>query len=218
MKKTQINLAARYAAAFGAVNLIDKVKVAQKANTTYDLEYFPEKNSDFEYVSFEINIEKEKYNEKLEFSSVLKGATGNVFAPPLMMTFSQEKSFIETEVNDDDPIVIERWGTKPWDIDIKGLLIDLDNRIYPTDEIKRLNKFWSKNTVIKVVGLQFIEKDIDAIYFKNIEFSPLEGFQDTLQFSASASSIKSVSFTLGKPDVKFDFGQIEVTQIDGTEF
>lgn len=218
MKKTQINLAARYAAAFGAINLIDKVKVVQQEYNKFDLKYFPEKSSDFEYVSFEINIEKEKYNEKLEFSSVLKGATGNIFAPPLMMTFSQEKSFIETEVNDDDPIVIERWGTKPWDIDIKGLLIDLDNRIYPTDEIKRLNEFWSKNTVIEVSGLQFEDRKIDAIYFKSIEFSPLEGFQDTLQFSISASSIKSVSFILGKPDVKFDFGTIEITNDDGSIF
>ena len=221
MKQTQINLAARYAAAFGIINLFDKVKVSQQTYNKYDLEYFPEKNSEFEKVDFEINfkdVNGKPYNKKLEFSSVLNGSQGSIFAPPLMMTFSQEKSLIETEVNDDDPVVVERWGTKPWNIDIKGLLIDLDNRIYPTDQIILLNEFWSKNTIVKVVGLQFEEKKIDTIYFKSIDFTPLEGFQDTIQFSISASSIKSVSFLLGKPDVKIDFGPVEISQLDGTPF
>ncbi|MGV1019298.1 DUF6046 domain-containing protein [Empedobacter falsenii] len=221
MKKTQISLAARYAAAFGVANVIDKVKIALKPDKRFNVDYFPEKNSDFEKVTFKIDfIEKDgkKYNETLEFSSILHGKQGSIFAPPLMMTFSQEKSLIETEVNDDDPVVIERWGTKPWNIEIKGLLIDLDNRIYPSDEIKRLNIAWSKNTIVKVAGLQFEEKKIDAIYFKSIDFTPLEGFQDTIQFSISASSIKSVSFQLGKPDVKFDFGPVEISQLDGSPF
>ncbi|MEG0188810.1 DUF6046 domain-containing protein [Algoriella sp.] len=221
MKKTQISLAARYAAAFGIANAIDKVKLVLKPDKRFNVDYFPEKNSDFEKVSFEIDFtEKDgkRYNKKLEFSSVLHGKQGSIFAPPLMMTFSQEKSLIETEVNDDDPVVVERWGTKPWNIEIKGLLIDLENRIYPTKEIKDLNNFWSKNTIVVVSGLQFEEKQIDAIYFKSIDFTPLEGFQDTIQFSISASSIKSVSFLLGKPDVKFDFGPVEISQLDGTPF
>ncbi|MDH1883964.1 DUF6046 domain-containing protein [Empedobacter sp. GD03797] len=221
MKKTQINLSARYAAAFGVVSMIDKVKINEQQTNDYSLDFYPARYSDFEKVAFEIDFtEKDgkRYTESLEFSTVLTGAWGNIFAPPLMMTFSQEKSLIETEVNDDDPVVIERWGTKPWNIEIKGLLIDLDERVYPNAEIERLNTLWSKNTIIAVEGLQFDEKNIDAIYFKSIEFSPLEGFQDTIQFSISASSIKSVAFTLGKPDVKFDFGSVEVFQEDGTVF
>lgn len=221
MLKTQINLAARYAAAFGVASLIDKVKIKEKQSDYYDLEYFPARNSDFEKVSFEIDFtEKDgkRYTESLEFSTVLTGASGNIFAPPLMMTFSQEKSLIEAEVNDDDPVVIERWGTKPWNIEIKGLLIDLYERVYPNAEIERLNTLWSKNTIVAVEGLQFQEKKIDAIYFKSIEFLPIEGFQDTIQFSISASSIKSVAFTLGKPDVKFEFGGLDVTNEDGSVF
>jgi len=221
MKKTQINLSARYAAAFGVASLVDVVKKELKPKKMYDVDYYQERSSDFEKVSFEINLtEKDgkRYDEKLEFSSVLKGEQGNIFAPPLMINFSQDKTLIETEVNDDDAVVIERWGTKPWNIEIKGLLIDLDNRIYPSDEIKRLNTFWSKNTIIVVSGLQFEERQIDAIYFKSIEFTPLEGFQDTIQFSAQANSIKSVAFTLSKPNVTFEFGTAEASQLDGTAF
>lgn len=202
-----IDLAARYAAAFGMMAIgrqIDKAFIDKAENNDYKFDYFPAQASDIEYVKMEV-----PGLEPLEFSSILSGDKANIFAPPLMMTFSQEKSLIETEVNDDDPIVIERWGTKPWDISIKGVLIDLENRIYPSDEIRRLNQNWKYNGVIKVIGKQFEEKDIDTIYFKSIEFSGVEGYQDTIQFSIEAASIKGVNFTLLKPKRT---GSVEVGQ------
>ncbi|GGE89431.1 hypothetical protein SAMN05443634_104107 [Chishuiella changwenlii] len=125
----------------------------------------------------------------------------HIYSPPLIMDFSQEKSLVETEVNDDNPIIVERWGTKPWSISIKGLLIDMEEHNYPEDKINSLNKLWKNNTIIKVTGAQFLDKDIASIYFKSIDFSPLVGFQDTIQFSINATSIKPVSFTLDKPDM-----------------
>lgn len=193
-----IDLIARYAAAFGMAAIgkeINKVFVEEKKDNDYSFEYFPLIDSGVEYVKMEI-----PGLESLEFSAVLHGDRGNIFAPPLLMGFSQEKSLIETEVNDDDPIVIERWGTKPWDITINGLLIDLDNRIYPTDEIRRLNQNWKYNGVVKVIGKQFEERDIDSLYFRFISFTAVEGYQDTIQFTINASSIKAVNFTLLKPN------------------
>lgn len=179
-KNITIDLVGRYAAAFGmmaAGKAIEKVF------------------SDVEYSKMVI-----PGLEPLEFSAVLHGDRGNLFAPPLLLGFSQEKSFIEGEVNDDDPVVVERWGMKPWDITINGLLIDLDNRIYPSDEIRRLNQNWKYHGVVKVIGRQFEEKDIDSLYFRSINFTVVEGYQDTVQFSINASSIKAVNFTLLKPN------------------
>jgi hypothetical protein len=198
-KNITIDLVARYAAAFGmmaAGKAIEKVFVEKKENKDYNFQYYPMAQDDLEYSQFQI-----PGLEALTFNSVLAGDNGDViFAPPLLMGFSQEKSLIETEVNDDDPIIVERWGTKPWDITINGLLIDLDNRIYPSDEIRRLNKNWQYNGVVKVVGKQFEERDIDSLYFRSISFTAVEGFQDTVQFSINASSIKAVNFTLLKPN------------------
>lgn len=197
-KNITIDLAARYAAAFGmmaAGKLIETVFVEKIENKDYNFQYYPLSESAVEYSKFEI-----PGLEALEFSSVLYGDRGNIFAPPLLIGLSQEKSLIETEVNDDDPIVIERWGTKAWDITMNGLLIDLDNRIYPTDEIRRLNQNWKYNGVVKVVGKQFEELDIDSVYFRSISFTRVEGYQDSIQFSINASSIKAVNFTLLKPN------------------
>ncbi|TGN26749.1 DUF6046 domain-containing protein [Empedobacter tilapiae] len=210
-----IDLASRFAAAFGlnaASKVVSKVFGEKMAGKIKGFEYYPSTNTNVEYVKL---ITPQK--DSLEFSAVLDSARGNVFAPPLMMTFSQEKSLIETEVNDDDPIVIERWGTKPWNIEMKGLLIDLDNRIYPTEEIKKLKKVWSYNGVIAVEGIQFQEKGIDSIYFKSIDFSPIEGFQDTMQVSISASSIKSVNFILGKGKIITDELNQEPDPVDKSE-
>lgn len=197
-KNVTIDLAVRYGAAFGmmaAGKAIEKIFIEKTGNKNYSFKAFPFLESNFEYVKMEIpNL------EPLEFSTVLHGNKGSLFAPPLLMSFSQEKSLIETEVNDDDPIVIERWNTKPWDITINGLLIDLENRIYPSDEIRRLNQNWRYNGVVKVIGKQFEEKDIDTIYFKSINFTAVEGYQDTIQFTINASSIKAVNFTLLKPN------------------
>lgn len=193
-----IDLVSRYAAAFGmmaAGKAIEKVFIDKQENDDYSFETFPLVNSEVEYIKLEV-----PGIDKLEFNSILHGDKGNLFAPPLLLGFSQEKSLIETEVNDDDPIVVERWGTKPWNITINGLLIDLNNRVYPTDEIQRLTKSWRHNGVIKVVGKQFIEKEIDSLYFRSIEFTSVEGYQDTIQFTANASSIKAVNFTLLKPN------------------
>jgi hypothetical protein len=193
-----IDLVARYAAAFGmmaAGKAIEKVFVDKTEKRDYNFQYFPLQDGNIEYVKMVVPGE-----DPLEFSAVLHGDRGSIFAPPLLIGFSQEKSLIETEVNDDDPIIIERWGTKPWDITINGILIDLNNRIYPTDEIRRLNKNWRYNGVVKVIGKQFEEKDIDSLYFRSINFTAVEGYQDTIQFTINASSIKAVNFTLLKPN------------------
>lgn len=193
-----INLAERYAAAFGmlAVGKAAQQLFVEKINDKdYNLELYPQQAANIEYVKFSIPDQ-----EPLEFSEVMNLENSNVFAPPLLISFLQAKSLIKTEVNDDDPIVIERWGMQPWEIKINGILIDLDNRIYPSDEIRKLNQAWKHKGVVEVVGRQFEEKDIDAIVFESIDFTPIEGFQDTIQFTISAFSIKSVNFTLLKPN------------------
>lgn len=192
-----IDLSLRYAAAFGMLAVgkgIEKVFIDNRKQKP-SFETYPLVNSSIEYVKMEI-----PGLEPLEFDAMLHGDRGRIFAPPLLMGFSQDKSLIETEVNDDDPIVIERWGTKPWEITINGLLIDVDNRVYPSDEIRRLNQNWKRNVVAKVIGKQFEERDIDSVFFRSISFTAVEGYQDTVQFTINASSIKAVNFTLLKPN------------------
>ena len=191
-----INLAARYIAAFGMVQAskyINDVVITNEENK-YKIDYFDDFNPETETVRIAHS------SMELVFGDTLLEVGNSVFAPPLMMTFTKEKALIETETNGDDNVIIERWTTKPWEIEIKGILIDLENRQYPSDKIRELHQLFKINDILDAYGIQFEEKDIEAIYLKSLSITPTEGFADTVQFSLSVSAIKSVSWTLDQPN------------------
>nr|BFF39073.1 hypothetical protein BACY1_08780 [Tenacibaculum mesophilum] len=198
-----INLAERYQAAFGinakGVSVNFAVVNAQEneelelSNSDYSVEYYGDYNKDSEKVIFQFDT------QKLVFTEMLSGDDSNIYAPPLIMSFSREKQLIETEPSGSDDFVVERWSTSPWIIDIRGVLIDVKNRQYPKDKINQLTRLFQFNDVVKVVGEQFYAHEIDSIYFTSVNVTPVEGFQDTIQINLSAKSKKGVFYTLLKP-------------------
>ncbi|MDO4783412.1 MAG: DUF6046 domain-containing protein, partial [Capnocytophaga felis] len=186
-----INLAARYAAAFGIVavsNAMHQVVVTKEDNK-YGVDYFSN-DSDFQKVIFEYD------KVKLEFNTMINGGESSVFAPPPTLSFSRQKNLIETEISGSDTVVIERWGTKQWDISVQGILVDMDNHRYPDSEIQDIVQLFEYNGIIKVVGEQFYDKGIDSIYIQSVDIRGVDGYSDTMQYTISAKSIKEVGFNL----------------------
>ncbi len=194
-----INLSERYALAFGAVmagEVANRYFIATKQNNEYSVETYPAYNNDFEKVKF-------KYSDKvLEFASMMQGDNKNIFAPPLIIKFSRTKKLIETHAKGSDNIIVERWGTNSWNINISGILVDMENKYYPSGKITELHKFFAHNDIISVSGMQFAEKEIDSFYLKSVDIEPITGFSDTIKFSLSARSIKAVGYSLINPDAK----------------
>lgn len=189
-----INLGVRYALAFGLYQTT-KVPSQARVSNDYKLITYPQEEGTFEDVTFRYN------KNEINFGSLLLNTEfGNLLAPPPIINFSDEKELIETPINGTDNIVIERWGTKPWDIRMKGLLIDIEKRTYPEGLIKELYKLFRYNGVVDVIGTQFKDKDIQNLYFTGIEFNPIEGFEDTIQYTLNARSISAVGFTLLNPN------------------
>lgn len=199
MSEIVINLAARYAAAFGQVAISEalaKTATVGKGND-YNLELYPENpNPDFENINFSF-IDKE-----VKFGSIpfVGDSDKSVLAPPPLIHFEQSKNLIETEINGTNHVVVERWGTKPWNLRMRGILVDMDNHFYPEDKIKELYKLFSYNGVVDCTGTQFIDKKIKSLCFKRITINGVEGFQDTIQYALEARSIKPVGFSLLKPN------------------
>lgn len=187
-----IDLAARYAAAFGmmAINNSLNAAVVEPNENDYGLSYYPEQDEAVERVKLK-NVSQE-----ITFGRMLSNTNTNVLAPPLMLEFSRKKQLVETQVNGSDNIVIERWGTRPWQIEMRGLLVDMENKMYPQSQIEELTQFFEINDIIEVEGVQFEDKRIDSIYIKDIRIVPVEGYQDTIQFTLSASSIKPIEFNV----------------------
>lgn len=200
-----INLAARYGAAFGMMavnNAINRATATRKENE-YQIEIYEDIDEAFEEIEFLYtdNNKIKPVEKSLKFGKMLENdGNGSIYAPPLMINFSREKSLIETNVSGGDGVVVEKFSNKPWVIDIRGILIDVKNRNYPTKKISELIQLFEHNNIIKVVGTQFMEKNITNIYIRDISITPVEGFQDTIQFTLNTSSIKEVSWTLLDPD------------------
>lgn len=198
MTAITFNLSQRYRAAFGNFpsNGQANAVTAFLQGERYSLELYRDAPDDFEDVAF-------KYEQlDIKFAATPFTNTGNfssILAPPPIITFSQSKDLVETPINGSDNIVVERWGTKPWDIRLRGLLIDVENRHYPEQHVRKLRQLFQYNNIVDVTGTQFFDKDIQSIYFTDIEITPLQGFQDTLQFTLSAKSSSPVGFTLNNP-------------------
>ena len=194
----RIELGRRYAAAFGLLgsNNLPGSALVWKGNKRYNLESFDAPNTEFENVKFKYDG-KEVAFAALPFKGKdTDGVLGNVLAPPPLVSFSRQKAHIETPVNDSDNVVVERWGTKPWQIRIRGLLIDMDERNYPEQRITALYKLFRYNGVVEVSGTQFFDKDIFSLFFTDVEITSVQGFSDTVQFSLQAKSTMPVEFTL----------------------
>ena len=198
MSEIILSLAPRYIAAFGQVAIskaLAKRNNEEKAND-YDIDFYDAADKKFENITLKFD------SKEVNFGSVLftDDTDSKVLAPPPFIAFEQSKTLIETGVNGTDNIVIERWGTKPWSIRMRGLLIDMERHIYPEKKVKELYKLFQYNGVVDCIGKQFIDKKIKSLYFKRVSFQGVEGFQDTIQYTIEARSIRAVGFTLLEPN------------------
>ncbi len=202
MAEIIFDLSSRYISAFGSLSMDTTPRIVgvEENEQGYEFQVYDRKNENFEDIKFKYE------NTEINFASIPfinsnDALTKGILAPPPLLRFEQEKALIETPINDNDNVVVERWGTKPWNIRIRGLLIDTESRSYPEDKIKELRQLFQHNGVVDVSGAQFFDKDIESIYFKRFEINGVQGFEDTMQFVLTASSIKPVGFSLIQPNL-----------------
>ena len=191
-KTVIIDLAARYAAAFGLMSINEKINTAvvEDKGDDYDLSFYPDHDPEIERVVFSYQ------DEKLTFSNMINPASDQILAPPMLIEFRRKKRLIETTASGSDNVVVERWGTDPYQIDMRGLLVNMSNKSYPEREIEALTAFFEINDIIDVEGIQFEDKRISNIYFTDIRIEPVEGFTDTLKYQLRAKAIKALGFNL----------------------
>ena len=172
------------------------MQTVQPSNDSYDQgqTVYVSGNSQFE------EVEMSYGSTSLKFANMIltrDGSIGNVFAPPPMITFGKAKNIEITVIDGTDAEVVERFGDGQWDLEIEGILVDMENHQFPLDKIKKLRKFFEIEDAVEVSsslmneGLEFA-----SIWFKNITISGVAGYQDTIRFKLSARSIRPVEFYL----------------------
>ncbi|GAB6121655.1 DUF6046 domain-containing protein [Dysgonomonas termitidis] len=153
-------------------------------------------NLDYNFADMEL-----KYQDrilKFTYGSLLEDTDG-VIAPPPVVRFRRGKNIGETTIDDGDTDseIAEFFSLKNYEIDIQGLLIDMNEHRYPQSKVKELTGFFEINDIIKVVSPLFQDLKINSIYFRDMPvFEPLEGFPDTVRYSLQAKSIKPAEFSI----------------------
>lgn len=147
-------------------------------------------------------------NEELLFAGQRLSKSGNlsnVFAPPLLWTPRKVKNVSVTEL-DAGPVaegepepgteIVERYSSGEWEIAIDGLLVDMDQHIFPLAKLERLRKFFEINAAVQVAGQIWLATGITSIWFYDFSYRGVPGYQDTIAFNVMARSIRPVEFYL----------------------
>jgi hypothetical protein len=209
MGKYVIDISERFLAGFGflAKNIAPRLlKVGYNGKFLYgNIDVYDESSHTFD----ELFLSGNGFDIKFGAMPFLKGDSGllssdasendvidRVFAPPPMVSFSRSKKIKTTSITDSDVEVIENFGNGSWSIKIQGILIDMENHVYPSKWVKTLNKVLEVNKPYEVASDIFADHGIQWIYFTNIESTGVQGFEDTWKFSLTARSIKPVEFQL----------------------
>lgn len=131
------------------------------------------------------------------FIGNLKEGTGGIFAPPPLMRFRRTKNISVTVVDGgNEAEIVENFGVNSWDIDMNGLLVDMDGHGYPGEKVRQLSRFFEINDVIDVACPLLLDMGIKSVYFKEQSFEPVEGFPDTVRYTLTARSVKPAVFSL----------------------
>lgn len=164
----------------------------EAGNRKYDTKVY--EPSDWHWAEMTLRHEDTKLDF---FIGGLTEETKDVFAPPPLMRFRRTKNITVTVVDGgDEAEIVENFGVNSWDIDMNGLLVDMDGHGYPGQKLKELSKIFEVNDIIDVACPLLLDMGIKSVYFKEQSFEPLEGFPDTIKYTLTAKSIKPALFSL----------------------
>lgn len=195
-----IDLSARYKGAFGFVSATVSSRLTDKrygdvVKTTegYGLDVFVHGESTFDEVTLYDKVGGNEYH--FGYSS-LDTENAKMFATPPMLNLQRAKRLVESDVDNSDIIVVERFNTNPWEITWQGLLIDLDNHQFPIDKLKTFNEIFEVNSIWKVASEILNAVGVEALYIRDIKVNFVEGFEDTIAYTLTTRAIKPLEYQL----------------------
>ncbi len=126
-----------------------------------------------------------------------ENSENSLLLPPPILSFSRGKNIKTTPINGSDGEVVESYGLKSWDIQMQGLIIDMNKHDYPARELKEIIKVFELGTQFNVESSIFADLGITCLYFTNLSgLSGVEGYEDTWKYTLSAKSINPIEFSL----------------------
>ena len=196
-----VNLAPRFQAAFGYVPAVPLLLTNERGMP--GSQYVPafgvqvykslEENQTFE----DMSIYGNGYDLQFAGNLITKsGSLGTVFAPPPIIGYRKAKKLVIGDTNGEEGEVVEVWKNGSWELVIQGIMVDMENHVFPKDKLATMNKVFDVKNVFDISGDWFEALNIESIYF--LEFMPVgvQGFMDTISYTLIARSIKPIEFYL----------------------
>lgn len=119
-----------------------------------------------------------------------------VFATPPMLSLKRAKKLVITPIDNSDIEVVERYGTEPWEITWRGLLIDMENHEFPIDKMEAINRIFEANREWMVDSEILQRVGVLALYVRDIQIDFVEGYEDTIAYTMITRSIRPVEFQI----------------------
>jgi len=127
---------------------------------------------------------------------VIEGKSEFLIPPPLIRC-QRSKNIAVTVIDDgNEAEIVENFGLNSWDIEMTGIIIDMQEHQYPQKSLKELATFFEINDIIDVTSTFLNDLGIYSLYFKEQSIEPVEGFPDTIKFTLQAKSIKPAEFSI----------------------
>lgn len=118
-------------------------------------------------------------------------------APPLMIHPRRGKNVVRTPIDNSEFEVIENFGLRVWEIDISGILVDMENHAYPGYQVRQLTEMFNQPGTFTVAGPIWDDLGITEVFFESdFEIGFVEGYVDTVKFSVKAISTAPVTYLL----------------------
>ena len=143
----------------------------------------------------EVTLRRYDASYRFAYSSISDDYKG-IFATPPMFSLKRAKKLVITPIDNSDFEVVERYGTEPWEISWRGLLIDMENHEFPLDKLQELNKIFDVNDIWSVDSDILLAVGVDSIYIKDISIDFVEGYEDTVAYTLTMRQIKSLEYSL----------------------
>lgn len=119
-----------------------------------------------------------------------------VFSTPPIISLKRSKRLITTPIDNSDIEVIERFNTEPYQITLKGLLIDMEEHRFPLDKLEIINDIFEVNSIWKVSSEILAAVRVDSIVIQDINIEFVEGYEDTIAYDITARATKSIEYQL----------------------
>lgn len=157
---------------------------------------YPEQDSSYANMLFE----NRKTGKKFDFGiNNFRGGDKdfmlqNWVAPPPLVNFNRNKHVVTTDVDRSNHTVIENFGNKAYKFNMRGLLIDTSEHLFPEKQLNKAHKMFQMEGTYKIASDIFKSLEIYEVFFESVKFDFVEGFIDTIKFNINGVSVETADF------------------------